>query len=426
MNDQDIHRPVIPNARLRAAREQKGWTQRSLAQMVQVEEQTVRSWERGKRFPSLESRMRLSALFGLSAQELGLTSAAAPVSPSSQEASPPMHSLSVPPSTSPFAEKSNAEPDGTSAALPSPVASRRAMINRQRMLTRVRQTWIEGVLRESLHDIPLLVPELLEQPAALPNPWQQQVQETVLPPRPLPARTTLLELYDQADGKLLLLGEPGAGKTTLLLELAQLLLDRAHGETTHPIPVVFNLSSWAHTRPSLDTWLVEELSAKYHVPRLLGAEWIETEHVLLLLDGLDEVAEPARAACIKAINAYQRAHDLVPIVLCCRKADYFALPVQIQLERAVLIQPLTSRQVERYLARAGAPLEAVRSAFQHDQELRALVTTPLMLTVVMQAYRGAPADSLVKAGSLEGRREQVLATYIQQVLARRHASTRWI
>ena len=75
-----------------------------------------------------------------------------------------------------------------------------------------------------------------------------------------------MEVYDQHDGALLILGAPGGGKTTLLLELADALLDRAAEDETHPIPVVFPLSTWAaHPRP-LDVWLVDELQARYDVP----------------------------------------------------------------------------------------------------------------------------------------------------------------
>ena len=47
------------------------------------------------------------------------------------------------------------------------------------------------------------------------------------------------------DQSLLILGAPGSGKTTLLLELARDLLTRATHDPTHPIPVVFPLSTWA-------------------------------------------------------------------------------------------------------------------------------------------------------------------------------------
>ena len=46
---------------------------------------------------------------------------------------------------------------------------------------------------------------------------------------------------------MLILGAPGSGKTTLLLELARDLLDQAANDTTHPISVIFPLSTWAGT-----------------------------------------------------------------------------------------------------------------------------------------------------------------------------------
>ena len=52
-------------------------------------------------------------------------------------------------------------------------------------------------------------------------------------------------IFDQFDQTLLLLGAPGSGKTTLLLELARDLIERAENDSDHPMPVVFNLSSWA-------------------------------------------------------------------------------------------------------------------------------------------------------------------------------------
>jgi len=77
------------------------------------------------------------------------------------------------------------------------------------------------------------------------------VQEVDRPAQPLPAGTSITEVYDGAGGALLILGEPGAGKTTLLLALARDLLIRAQADEREPIPVVFNLSSWAQKRAPL-------------------------------------------------------------------------------------------------------------------------------------------------------------------------------
>ncbi|HEY4384844.1 MAG TPA: TIR domain-containing protein [Ktedonobacteraceae bacterium] len=90
--------------------------------------------------------------------------------------------------------------------------------NRERLLKRVRSFWIEGVLNQSLHHTTLITLQLHEQPEAVANPWKLVLQETNLPSQPLPAGTRISQVYDRADGELLILGEPGIGKTTLLLD----------------------------------------------------------------------------------------------------------------------------------------------------------------------------------------------------------------
>src|SRR5690348_16224042 len=127
------------------------------------------------------------------------------------------------------------------------------------------------------------------------------------------------------DQSLLILGMPGSGKTTLLLELARDLLDRAAHDPTHPIPVVFPLSTWAQSRKPSDEWLVDELNLRYDLPRKLAQEWVAADQVLPLLDGLDEVKSEHRAACVGAINEFRQSHGLLPLVITSRTADYEAL-----------------------------------------------------------------------------------------------------
>src|SRR5215831_17692787 len=93
----------------------------------------------------------------------------------------------------------------------------------------------------------------------------------------LPAGTRISQVYDAAEGELLILGAPGSGKTTLLLELARDLLSRAEQDEHHPLPVVFNLSSWATKHLPLTEWLVEELNRIYQVPRKLGQAWMDAD-----------------------------------------------------------------------------------------------------------------------------------------------------
>ena len=294
--------------------------------------------------------------------------------------------------------------------------------NRKRLLQRVRTIWIEGVLERSLYQAVLLTPGLHEQPDAIENPWGLVVQEAEQKEYPLPAGTRIKEAYDDAGGELLILGEPGAGKTTLLLELARDLLERAEEESTQPIPVVFNLSSWAEKRQPLTDWFVEELFTKYQVPRNVGRSWIKDDQLLLLLDGLDEVLQPYRSACVRAINTYHQQHNLVPIVLCSRKAEFEEQAIRALLHKAVTVQPLTLQQIDDYLSHAGQQLEAVRSVFREDQGFQELVRTPLMLSIVALAYQGQEVDSLVTHLSPDMQRNHLFEAYVERMLRRRRVS----
>jgi DNA polymerase III delta prime subunit len=239
-------------------------------------------------------------------------------------------------------------------------------------------------------------------------------------PRLLQPGTRLVDVFDDHRGQLLILGAPGAGKTTLLLELAKELLERAEQDTEHPIPVVFNLSSWALERLPLHEWMKVELNLRSDAPKKLAREWVTNEHILPLLDGLDEVASEHRAACVAAINAYRRDHGWVPIVVCSRIAEYEGLSEQLLLPGAVAIQPLKRGQIEDYLERAGPALASVRAELRAEQELWDILDTPLMLSVVALAYQDEQADSASPATP-----QDVFGRYLQAMFRRRAKETRY-
>lgn len=305
------------------------------------------------------------------------------------------------------------------SALPAP------NVNRQRLLEKVRAFWITGVLEQSLHGAALIALGLHEQPDSVTTPWQLLLQQSGETPRALPGGTHIRQVYDDAGSELLILGEPGSGKTTLLLELARDLLDRAKLDEHHPMPVVFNLSSWAEKQQPLSDWLADELNSKYQVPRKLARSWVKTDQILPLLDGLDEVTPKALTACVEAINVFRGKHGLLPMVACSRSSDYLAQTARVLLARAVVVQPLTWQQIDAYLSSAGTQLEAVRVALQADAALRELVATPLMLNIIALAYQGKSVESLLAASTPETRRRQVFATYVQRMLTRRGSKARY-
>jgi NACHT domain len=297
--------------------------------------------------------------------------------------------------------------------------------NRTRMLDRVQRIWIEGVLEPSLqetHPIPL---ELQNKPSAVITPCWQVMREFDKTGLLRSATSSIAQVYDQANGEVLILGEPGAGKTTLLLELTRDLLKRAHQDESHPMPVVFSLSSWATKRQHLTEWLAAELHMEYQIPLGLATSWIEANKVLPLLDGLDEVAAPHQEACIKAINTYRQEHGLLPMVVSCRQAGYLTLTTRLQLCTAVAVQSLTATQIDTYLMSCGKDLKALRETLRKDVDLRSLASTPLMLNVLVAVYQGVQSEEITPAGSLNMKQDQIFATYVQRMLAHHTRHTRY-
>lgn len=315
--------------------------------------------------------------------------------------------------------------DQISTPPPVPVTER---LSRLRLLERVRTFWIAGLLEHSLQQAAFIILDLQERPDVLANPLRLQVQELDRPPLPLPSGTSIVRVYDEADGELLILGEPGSGKTTLLLELTRTLLERAQVDQRQLMPVVFHLSSWGAKRPPLPDWLVEELYTKYQVPRQIASSWIKADQVIPLLDGLDEVAVEARHGCVRALNAFQQTRSgngSRPLVVCCRSQEYLSLPIRSSLHRAVSISPLTVAQIDNYLQSGGERLEALRHALQNDPNFFDLARSPLMLNIMILAYSGAADESPPFEGTNETQRFRIFASYVERMLTRRGPDSRY-
>ncbi len=352
----------------------------------------------------------------------------------------------------------------TQQQLPIPSLSPQNRQLRMRLLKQMREILIDGLLKQSLHQDARIELYLQDRPDVLASPWRLLVQELDQEPQALPDGTTIVQVYDKAEGELLILGEPGAGKTTLLLELTATLIERAEKDERLRIPIVFHLSSWAKKRQPLHAWLVEELRTTYQVPRKIGQSWVDADRVLPLLDGLDEVAEDARTACVQAINTYYQlrleelgsnsyrlafAHtiftrstsladlslgpfqdcsetsQLVPIVVCCRSEEYTALSTRILLQHAVSIRPLTASQINTYLEQAGEEVKALRQALDEDTELQSLACQPLMLNIFTLAYQGAQPSEVSTGETREKTQHTLFAKYVGRMLTRREQSKRW-
>ena len=248
----------------------------------------------------------------------------------------------------------------------------------QRLIEVVRYTWIDSILKPAVENDIYIDLGMSKQRNAVPQPRHQLLPDE----EPLPEGTTIRDVFEKHGRKILILGEPASGKTITLLSLADMLLTAAEeGENDEPIPVVLNLASWARERSVLTMWLGEEMAHSYSMGRETAKRWAQDGRFVLMLDGLDEVAEEHRLACLNAINAFQADHD-VPMVVCSRVKDYEALQAQLHLAMGVYLEKLSVAQMDNYLARFGEETAGVRHVVQQNQTMQELGESPLMLSLM--------------------------------------------
>lgn len=224
--------------------------------------------------------------------------------------------------------------------------------------------------------------------------------------------------------KFRLVGEWGTGKTVHLLMLARFLLDRA-ADPAEPVPVVLNVSGWNPREGTFDQWVLNEVVRRHRkdVTRNSIRDLLSDGQIALLLDGVDEHADPE--GCAKAINSMLEFHVGLPVVVTYR-TDSEDPSRQQMIERHLdwldpaLVRPLDRMQVDRLLADAGPVWRHVREVIAKDVDLwEPLIRRPLLLSVILRAFRDQPADAIATpAGTGEQRLAQIYDAYLAEMLRR--------
>jgi formylglycine-generating enzyme required for sulfatase activity len=223
----------------------------------------------------------------------------------------------------------------------------------------------------------------------------------------------VLDLLQKHDG-LIILGDPGAGKTTFLKVLA-LNLALGQGEAlglNHRLPVLLPLSAYANALAERDALRLDDFIATYlheigsDLPIAdLVAEALRSGQALILLDGLDEVKNPAqRHTVVERVVDFYTLHRrtgnkfvLTSRIVGYREARPNAVPglaecTLVDFEEAEITDFVTrwTRALERQAqgesavaqADAAREREELLEAIDRNPGVRRLAANPLLLTIL--------------------------------------------
>lgn len=248
-------------------------------------------------------------------------------------------------------------------------------------------------------------------------------------------------------GRLVVLGSAGSGKTILTLRFVlDVLGNRA---PTDPVPVIFGIGPWQPTTTALRDWLTAQLLRDH--PDLaapgpdgatLAAALVETNAILPVLDGFDEIAAGLHRAALEALNA-----TTLPLLLTSRAGEYsdaVAATDVLTAAAGVELTDLTTDDLAGYLPRTtrrtgagGSAWQPVLTQLRDDPDsaasatLSAVLATPLMVVLARTVYSDTPDHDpaeLLDTGRFPTREslaDHLLANFVPTVYRDRTGREDW-
>lgn len=258
----------------------------------------------------------------------------------------------------------------------------------------------------------------------------ERVANTFIPYTREEIKVEIGQTFQDAHGRLLIVGQPGVGKTTLLLQLADRLFDLE----TDAIPVVLNLATWKSDFGSLENWLVAVMASELSTTKAGASAVLRQANLIWLLDGLDELKDEAAInSCLAAIAQYGTVAGR-RFVITCRIEDYKRVQEDARVNLQIEVGPLQGAQLEEELQRMGREQpEAIPllQAIRQDPLLRQAVEIPYYFNTLQLLFAGRLP--VFTTTDLDSRLKEITHLFIQGIFQQkgdknytREDSSQWL
>ena len=170
----------------------------------------------------------------------------------------------------------------------------------------------------------------------------------------VPAVQALSEAERRKRRGVVILGDPGSGKTTHLKRLLLWCLRKGGAELGLPedvVPVYLPLRELRDLSLGLDAFIEQQLDSPHlDMPEGFGKRLLARGQLLLLFDGLDEVADPEeRVKVTRWIEEAARARPNCRVVVSCRFAGYGGDARLGEDFLELHLRPLSREQSEQFI-----------------------------------------------------------------------------
>jgi hypothetical protein len=155
--------------------------------------------------------------------------------------------------------------------------------------------------------------------------------------------------------RIVILGEPGAGKTTTLMRLMAELTAKALHDSSEPWPLYAELKEYSGQ--TIDQFFQATIDGAGEVAPIKIHQYIRDRNVVLLLDGLNEIAHRHREQFMNQLRLLIANHPTLSAYFTCREIDYDDFRLDVDRIR---IRPLDVFQVSDFIDKSLGDRSATR------------------------------------------------------------------